>query len=157
MIPKIDLLEISFALLCDRETEFTDRFYSILFSNYPQVKPLFSTIRMDEQAKKLFASLALVVNNLKKPQILADTLKSLGARHMKYGVLPEHYPMVGGTLLKAMAATLKDQWTPDFAEAWTEAYSAMTEIMLDGTDHPPYQGNGLPQTVSGVVKVNDSR
>ena len=131
-----DLLETSFALIRDRQADFTHCFYTTLFTDYPQVKPLFAHTSMDEQPKKLFASLVLVVNNLTQPDVLTHALKGLGTRHLKYGVLPEHYPMVGGSLLKAMAATLEDQWTADFATAWTEAYSAIAEIMLEGADYP---------------------
>ena len=56
---------------------------------------------------------------------------------MKYGVLPEHYPLVGSVLLKSMATSLKDQWTPEYEAAWTDAYGAITEIMLEGTDYSP--------------------
>ena len=129
-------LDTSLALLRDCEEEFTTCFYRTLFSEYPQVQPLFKTTHMDEQAKKLFASLVLVVNNLTKPDVLTDALKGLGSRHVKYGVLPEHYPMVGSTLLKAISMTLKDNWTAEIEEAWTEAYAAITAIMLEGTDYP---------------------
>ncbi|WP_319419152.1 globin family protein [Pleurocapsa sp. FMAR1] len=137
MTLKTDLLETSFALICDRETDFTNYFYSNLFKDYPEVKPLFSDAQMDEQAKKLFDSLVLVVNNLTKPDTLTSALKGLGAKHVQYGVLPEHYPKVGGNLLKTMAVVLEDQWTDEYAVAWTEAYSAITEIMLDGCNYPP--------------------
>ena len=136
MVLKVDLLETSLAQLSDRKTEFTDYFYSTLFSDYPQVQPLFKNTSMNEQAKKLFASLVLIVNNLKKPQALTATLKDLGTRHIEYGVFPEHYPMVGSTLLKSMSATLKDRWTPELAAVWTEAYSAITKIILDEADYP---------------------
>ena len=137
MTLQTDLLTTSFAQLRDRETEFTQAFYSTLFSSYPQVKPLFKTTQMEEQARKLFASLVLVVNNLTKPDTLTPALQGLGTRHIKYGVLPEHYPMVGQTLLTAMASTLKEHWTADVETAWTDAYSAIAEIMLEGTDYSP--------------------
>ena len=137
MTLNINLLETSFADLRNQENEFTQCFYSTLFSDYPQVKPLFKSTKMDEQAKKLFASLVLVVNNLTKTAVLTDALQGLGTRHIKYGVLPEHYPMVGNALLKAMSTTLKEKWTPNIEQAWTEAYSAITAIMLEGTDYPP--------------------
>lgn len=127
------ILSTSFDYLRDHESEFTTYFYSTLFSDYPQVQPLFKTTQMNEQAKKLFSSLVLVVNNLTKPDILTEALKNLGNKHTEYGVLPEHYPMVGSTLLKAMAMTLKDNWTSETEEAWTEAYSSITDIMLEGT------------------------
>ena len=134
MTLKTELLETSFAAICDRESDFTNYFYSTLFVDYPQAKPLFSSTHMEEQSKKLFASLVLVVQNLTKPDVLTDALKGLGTRHIKYGVLPEHYPMVGGTLLKSMAFVLEDRWTKETEAAWTEAYTAIAEIMLDGCD-----------------------
>ncbi len=132
----VDLLRNSFTLLQAEKHEFSALFYRTLFSDYPQVQPLFAHTDMTEQPKKLFASLVLVVDNLAKADILTNALHGLGTRHIKYGVLPIHYPMVGGTLLKAMAATLKDDWTPEVADAWTTAYSAIAEIMLAGCDYP---------------------
>ena len=137
MTLQTDLLTTSFAQLRDRDTEFTQAFYSTLFANYPQVQPLFKATQMDEQARKLFASLVLVVNNLTKPETLTPALQGLGTRHIQYGVLPEHYPMVGQTLLNAMAKTLEEQWTSDVEAAWTEAYSAIAAIMLEGADYAP--------------------
>ncbi|MEM9091800.1 MAG: globin family protein [Cyanobacteria bacterium P01_F01_bin.53] len=131
-----DLLTSSFTLLQERKLEFSDTFYQTLFADYPEVQPLFTHVDMQEQPKKLFASLVLVVNNLTRPDVLTNALKGLGTRHVKYGVFPSHYPMVGGTLLKTMAITLGDSWTPEVATAWTEAYSAITEIMLEGSDYP---------------------
>ncbi|WP_299409471.1 globin domain-containing protein [Acaryochloris sp. IP29b_bin.148] len=110
-----------FAQIRDRSTEFTDYFYNTLFANYPQVQPLFANTYMQSQAKKLFASLVLVVDNLTKPGVLGDALTGLGARHVQYGILPEHYPIVGGTLLKTFAFTLQEQWPPELEDTWTDA------------------------------------
>lgn len=133
----VDLLRSSFRGLKAEQSEFSDLFYRNLFTDYPEVQPLFAHADMKEQPKKLFASLVLVVENLAKPDALTNPLQSMGTRHVKYGVYPKHYPMVGGTLLKSMAATLKDDWTPETAAAWTEAYAAITAIMLEGCDYPP--------------------
>jgi hemoglobin-like flavoprotein len=89
------------------------------------------------QGKKLFASLVLVVDALRKPEVLEGALKGLGTRHVKYGVLPEHYPMVGGSLLKTFEAELGDEWTAEVKQAWVDAYGAVTQLMLAGADYPP--------------------
>lgn len=132
----VELLNSSFAEIELRADDFTDCFYQTLFTDYPEVKPLFSNTHIDEQGKKLFASLVLVVKNLTAPNTLIDVLRGLGTRHIKYGVLPKHYPMVGRTLLKSMSFILQDRWTDETAIAWTEAYQAIAEIMLDGCDYP---------------------
>ncbi|WP_299489029.1 globin family protein [Acaryochloris sp. IP29b_bin.137] len=132
-----ELLASSFAQIRDRSTEFTDYFYSTLFADYPQVQPLFANTPMQSQAKKLFASLVLVVENLTNPDQLGDALTGLGARHVQYGILPEHYPMVGNTLLKTFAYLLQERWTPELEASWTNAYGAVTELMLAGANYSP--------------------
>ncbi len=91
---------------------------------------------MEEQGKKLFASLVLVVDALRKPEVLENALKGLGTRHVKYGVLPQHYPMVGGALLKTFEALLGSDWTPELKQAWIDAYGSVTQLMLEGADYP---------------------
>ena len=83
-----DLLRNSFELLEQQKIEFSNLFYKNLFADYPKVKPLFAHTDMNEQPKKIFASLVLVVENLSKPDILINALLGLGTRHVKYGVFP---------------------------------------------------------------------
>lgn len=132
----VELLESSFLQLKDRETEFSTCFYTHLWADYPAVKPLFANSNMTEQQKKLFQSLVLIVDSLRKPDVPIAALKGLGTRHVRYGVLPEHYPMVGSTLVKSFSLCLRDAWTPNIERAWIEAYAAVTELMLKGLDYP---------------------
>jgi hemoglobin-like flavoprotein len=133
----VDLLEQSFAHIKDRGDDFAAQFYATLFDDYPSVQPLFANTHLEAQGKKLFASLVLVVDNLRNPDVLSDAVKGLGTRHVQYGVLPEHYPMVGGALLKTLGWALKGDWTPEVQSAWTAAYGAVTQLMLEGADYPP--------------------
>lgn len=132
---KVELLEESFEAIKPQADEFVNSFYENLFTTYPEAKPLFAHSNMAEQKKKLLASLVLVVENLKKPDVLSDTLRGLGARHVKYGALPEHYPLVGHSLLTTFEQYLQDKWTPEVKQAWVDAYGAITELMLDGADY----------------------
>jgi len=72
-------------------------------------------------------NLVFTVNNLRKPDALSDALRGLGTRHVQYGVLPQHYPMVGSSLLKAFEVSLGTAWTPDVQQAWTEAYEVVAQ------------------------------
>ena len=132
----VELLESSFSQIKERKTEFTTCFYTNLFTDYPEVKPLFTKIHMEEQQKKLFKSLVLTVESLRKPDVLASALKGLGSRHVQYGVLPEHYPMVGSTLLKTFSICLQEAWTPNTKQAWIDAYALVTQLMLEGAEYP---------------------
>ena len=139
MTLNVELLESSFAQVNGTGTEFTNIFYTILLADYPEVQPLFASTHMEKQGKQLFQSLVFTVNNLRNPDALSSALKGLGTRHVKYGVLPQHYPMVGSSLLQTFATNLGTNWTPEVQQAWTEAYGAVTQLMLEGADYTPEQ------------------
>ena len=132
---QVELLEQSFEEVKPQANEFVDSFYENLFSANPEAKPLFEHTDMANQKKMLLNSLVLVVENLRKPEVLDKALRGLGARHVKYGALPEHYPLVGGALLTTFEQYLGEKWTPKTKEAWVGAYGAISEIMLDGADY----------------------
>ena len=66
----VELLESSFAQIKDRQAEFTEYFYTNLLNDYPEIKPLFNNIQMEKQQEKLFQSLTLTVDSLRKPDVL---------------------------------------------------------------------------------------
>jgi hemoglobin-like flavoprotein len=134
MALNVELLESSFAQVKSNGSEFTKSFYTILFADYPEVRPLFANTNMEQQGKHLFQSLVFTVDRLRQPDVLSSALKGLGVRHIQYGVLPQHYPMVGNSLLKAFEASLGSAWTPEVRQAWTEAYGAIAQLMLEGVD-----------------------
>jgi len=66
---------------------------------------------------------------------LEDALIQLGARHTTYGVLPEHYPIVGQALLGTLEAALgKEVFNKQLQEAWAALYGFVTSSMLQGAN-----------------------
>ena len=137
MTLQVELLEESFAHVKPHADRFGASFYQNLFSAYPEARPLFANTDMAAQQKKLISSLVLVVENLRQPETLESALKGLGARHVQYGTLPEHYPLVGNALLTTFAEYLGANWTAPVQQAWVDAYGAITTIMLEGADYSP--------------------
>jgi len=133
---QIDVLETSFQEIAPHGEAFVAAFYARLFAQFPQTRAFFTTTDMKEQEKKLLGALLLVIQNLRKPDVLAPALQGLGQRHAAYGVLPEHYPIVGAVLLDTFAAFLGERWTPARRDAWTEAYQAVCALMLQGASTP---------------------
>ena len=136
MALQIELLESSFQTLAPQGEEFVAAFYERLFTQFPQTRAFFTSTDMKEQKKKLLGALALVIQNLRKPEVLTSALKGLGQRHVAYGVRPEHYPIVGAVLLETFADVLGDRWTPAYHDAWADAYEAICAIMLEGASVP---------------------
>ena len=113
----IDLLESTFEALAPRGEELVARFYEELFSRYPAVIPMFSNADPAKQQQKLLAALALVVKNLRKPEVLKKALGTLGEKHQAYGAEPAHYEAVATTLLDVMKEMAGDLWTDEVARA----------------------------------------
>lgn len=79
-------------------------------------------------------SLVLVINNIRNLTYLTTLLKELGERHVRYGISPEYYPMVGAALLKTLESYLGMDWTPEVKQAWTYGYGAIADLMLEGKE-----------------------
>ena len=128
----VELLEQSFDKIKPRADEFAASFYEKLFTTHPELKPLFAQTDMEKQQKKLISALVLVVENLRSPEALGPVLNALGGRHIGYGVIPKYYGPVGDALLSAFEQSLQQDWTPEVKLAWTDAYRAITALMLKG-------------------------
>jgi hemoglobin-like flavoprotein len=132
----VEVLQASFQQVQDAPQAFSTTFYANLLGYYPEVKPLFAKTRMMEQSDHLFSSLQFMVANLRSTKLLETTLKGLGTRHVRYGVLTQHYPLVGNSLLKTLADLTGDAWTLEVKQAWIDAYAAIATVMLEGADCP---------------------
>ncbi|HIE99960.1 MAG TPA: flavohemoprotein [Planctomycetes bacterium] len=129
---KIELLEQSFAAVAPKGQQLVDTFYRRLFNDYPAVMPLFEDVDLPRQKLMLLAALKLVVDNLRKPDVLTSALESMGSRHVDYGARPEHYPAVGATLLTSLAEVAGEMWNDELEQAWSEAYAVVSQTMLAG-------------------------
>lgn len=105
-------------------------FYGRLFDQAPELRPMFRG-DMAEQGRKLLAMIAVAVNALDAPERLLPAVRVLGQRHAGYGVVPEHYRVVGAALLWTLREGLGDAFTPETEAAWTAAYVLLSETMID--------------------------
>jgi hemoglobin-like flavoprotein len=132
----VQLLRHSFASIVEREPAVTRRFYENLFTDYPQVKPLFHPDRLEAQQRMLAEAISAVLDHLEDAPWLRSTLGAMGAKHVEYGVEDRMYDWVGASLLKTFEQVAGDEWTPQTAAAWTAAYSAIAAMMQAGVKRP---------------------
>jgi len=129
----LEALETSFDLVAARGDELMDVFYSRLFAAAPAVRPLFPA-NMARQKTMLLGALVLLRKSLRNLDAIEPTLRNLGARHVGYGAEPEHYPVVGSTLIASMAAIAGDDWQPEYEAAWSVAFDLVAGAMLAGAE-----------------------
>lgn len=128
----VELLESSFMLVTEREPNLTRPFYDRLFERYPQAQALFGRHSQENQEKMLTDALVAVIDHFEDAPWLVETLGNLGRKHQAYNVTPEMYNWVGECLLDTIIDIAGDDWTAEHQEAWTEAYGAISSLMLKG-------------------------
>lgn len=126
---QVTLVQTTFRTVLPISEQAAAMFYARLFATTPEVRPLFRG-DMQEQARKLMATLAVVVNGLGNLPAVLPAASALAKKHVGYGVEPEHYDSVGAALLWTLERGLGDAWTPAVAAAWTAAYTTLAEYMV---------------------------
>jgi hemoglobin-like flavoprotein len=128
----IALLRSSFALVVDRSPDVISRFYEILFTRYPQVRPLFGRNLRNKQEEMLTQAIVAVLDHIEDPTWFTNKLQALGEKHVAYGVTDEMYAWVGECLLAALADAAGSDWTPAMQSSWSTAYGAIASTMQTG-------------------------
>jgi hemoglobin-like flavoprotein len=126
---QVQLVQQSFSKVAPIADQAAVLFYGRVFETAPQVRAMFPD-DMTEQRKKLMATLAVVVNGLSNLDSVLPAASALAKRHIPYGVKAEHYPVVGSALLWTLEKGLGEAWTPEVANAWTEAYGTLSGYMI---------------------------
>ena len=131
----IQILRESFNIAKSIAPEVVDKFYEILFLDYPIIKPIFTDSRMSQQKLALTNSLVFVVDNLDQGDTLAEYLRQLGKRHFGYGVKLEHYDMIGASLLKTFEHFFQEKWTAELKTEWGNAFGVIKIFMVEGATY----------------------
>jgi hemoglobin-like flavoprotein len=132
MAVDVEVLEESFDLVAPQGDELMKKFYDNLFETAPAVQPLFADVDMEQQRQALLNMLVVLRESLRDLDDIVPDLQDLGARHVEYGALSEHYPVVGEVLIRTMAEIAGDAWKPEYTAAWQEAYGVVQDVMLQG-------------------------
>src|SRR5690242_11226797 len=125
---EITLVKNTWNLITPVSQKMGEEFYTHLFEKHPELKALFKTHPRD-QAMKLMFMLSYLVLRLDREHELREEIKKLAARHEGYKTKPEHYSIVGDTLMWSLKNNLGKEWTLQTANAWAKAYHFISGMM----------------------------
>jgi nitric oxide dioxygenase len=111
----------------------TTHFYKMLLRDYPQVIPLFNQAHQSSgaQPRALANSVLMYARHIDHLEQLGDLVGVIVNKHVALQILPEHYPMVGDCLLRAMREVLGPEIaTAQVIEAWGAAYGQLADILI---------------------------
>lgn len=121
-------LRVSWTRVAGHGAQVPRFFYARLFLVHPELRELFP-VSMAAQSDRLVGALARVVSGVDDLPTVVPVIEQLGRDHRKFAVRPEHYPLVGEALLATLAHFLDDEWSPDLAADWTEAFNTVAQVM----------------------------
>ncbi|MFK7824792.1 MAG: globin domain-containing protein [Oligoflexales bacterium] len=150
----------SFDIIKPIAANVADKFYEILFTDFPSSRNLFQGVDLEMQQKALINSLAYVVEHLEDSTKLKKYLNDLGNRHLKYGTEEIHFEWVGCSLLKTLNFFFAEKWTDALEREWVNAFLIISNFMKEGmkptseaTDHID---NQTPETEEKLESIDDN-
>lgn len=119
----------------------TTHFYKLMLSEYPEVRPLFNQANQasGDQPRALANGILMYARHIDQLEQLGGLVNQIINKHVALQILPEHYPIVGACLLRAIEEVLgKEVATPEVIAAWGAAYQQLADILI-GAEEGLYQ------------------
>lgn len=126
---QIALVQGSFAQVLPVAGFAAPAFYERLFTLAPETRVLFRG-DMGDQGRKLFLTLATVVDALDQLDQVIPVAQALAVRHVGYGVQERHYAVVGAALIDTLRGALGAGFDTKTEAAWVIAYTILSDTML---------------------------
>ncbi len=132
----IDIIKSTVPLLEEHGATITSVFYKSLFETEPDLKNIFnaSNQRDDSQSRALADAVLAYANNIDNLAALIPAVERIAHKHASIGVLPQHYPIVGGCLLQAIQSVLSLPDDHPALSAWGDAYGVLASVFVDAEE-----------------------
>lgn len=121
----------------------TRHFYGIMLNEYPEVRVLFNQAHQasGDQARALANSVLMYARHIDELEKLGPLVGQIVNKHVSLQILPEHYPIVGACLLRAIREVVGPEVATDaLIEAWAAAYQQLADLLI-GAEEAVYAAN----------------
>lgn len=111
----------------------TTHFYNMLLGENPSVRPLFNQAHQASgaQPRALANGVLMYARHIDELEQLGGLVATIINKHVSLQILPEHYPIVGGCLLRAIREVLGPEIATDAViEAWGAAYQQLADLLI---------------------------
>ncbi len=132
----IELVKATVPVLQEHGEAITKHFYPLMFRERPEVKAFFNEAHQahGSQPRALAHAVLAYAAHIDRLDKIAGELPRIIHKHVALGVLPEHYPIVGEYLLRAIREVLGEAATDDIINAWGEAYGALAQVLIQAEE-----------------------
>ena len=127
------LIKATVPLLESGGEALTSHFYRLMLSEYPEVRPLFNQAHQasGDQPRALANGVLMYARHIDRLQELGPLVGQIVNKHVSLQILPEHYPIVGSCLLRAIREVLGAEVATDAViDAWAAAYGQLADLLI---------------------------
>lgn len=138
-----DLVKATVPILETGGETLTRHFYGIMLGEHAEVRPLFNQAHQasGHQARALANAVLMYARHIDRLEALGPLVGQIVNKHVALQVLPEHYPIVGSCLLRAIREVLgPDVATDEIIDAWGAAYQMLADLLI-GAEEQAYAAN----------------
>ena len=129
-----DIIKATVPLLETGGETLTTHFYRIMLTEYPQVRPLFNQAHQASgaQPRALANGVLMYARHIDRLEALGPLAGQIVNKHVALQIQPEHYPIVGSCLLRAIREVLgADIATDAVIAAWAAAYQQLADLLIN--------------------------
>lgn len=111
----------------------TTHFYEMLIRENPEVRPYFNQAHQasGSQQRALANGVLMYARHIDRLDELGGLVSQIINKHVALNILPEHYPIVGGCLLRSIREVLGAEIATDAViDAWAAAYNQLAGILI---------------------------
>ena len=128
-----DIVKATVPLLETGGEALTTHFYRMMLAEHPEVRPLFNQAHQASgaQPRALANGVLMYAKHIDRLEALGGLATQIVNKHVSLQVLPEHYPIVGGCLLRAIREVLgAEVATDEVIAAWAAAYGQLADLLI---------------------------
>ncbi|WP_420832378.1 NO-inducible flavohemoprotein [Paenibacillus humicola] len=128
----IAVIKSTVPVLETKGTAITKRFYELLFAGHPELLNVFNHANQKQgrQQAALANAVYAAAAHIDRLHEILPAVRQIAHKHRSLGIKPEHYPIVGETLLAAIKDVLGDAATDEILAAWAEAYGVIADAFI---------------------------
>ena len=126
---RLDLVRDSFRRIRGNLQPPSAMFYDALFQHAPGLRGLFRD-DLEGQGMRFMTTLAVIVDDLDRPEALERQLSAIGQSHAALGVRPAHFAPMEEALIDTLRAQLGDSLDAATESAWRDAYGEVSRRIL---------------------------
>ena len=137
----ITIVKSTAPILEEHGETLTRHFYQRMFQHNPEVLPFFNPANQTagKQQRALASAITAYAANVDNLEVLGGAVELIAQKHASLMIKPEHYPIVGTCLLRAIREVLGEEIATDAViEAWGEAYWQLANILI-GAEAAEYE------------------